>query len=178
MAKVYWHYVEVVERLVRFGFRVEALGVTIPGVSPPSEQLDVVQETFAKAFTEKARVAYNGISTYRPYLLRISKNLLIDRGRKRQRDIPSDIDHLSLDNAESEETLDNDPEWQRLSIASRDFIAQLSTADREFVALRFEREMSQAAVAEKFGWTRRRVRTTEENVRKRLLVFLAQKGLQ
>jgi len=43
---------------------------------------DVVQEVFVRALSEKARTSYDGLRPYRPYLLRIAKNLMIDRARR------------------------------------------------------------------------------------------------
>ena len=49
---------------------------------PEEQALDLVQEVFLRAFDERARLGYDGLRPYRPYLLRIAKNLRIDTARR------------------------------------------------------------------------------------------------
>src|SRR5262249_11634628 len=92
----YWAYLSLVERIVRHGFRrtgaAEAAGV------PTSEIADAVQEVFARAFREKARLAYDGIREYGPFLTTIARNVVADWGRRRGHsvvEIPIDPDELA-----------------------------------------------------------------------------------
>ncbi len=66
LTRVYWHYVDTVARLVRFGFFVGDDKQRVPGISEAAAQTDALQEIFARAFSEKARIAYDGLQPYGP----------------------------------------------------------------------------------------------------------------
>jgi RNA polymerase sigma factor (sigma-70 family) len=176
LVRVFEHYVDDVATLARRGFTIESSGhVVVHGVGR-DEQRELVQDTFAKAFADKARVAYDGLSPYRPYLLRITKNLMIDRhraGQKQARTTPLD----ALDAAELAAEPPPDIEWQRLAAATREYVATLDREHRELVRLRFEEGGSQDAVAGALACTRRRVRTLEGEVQDGLRAWLKTRGL-
>jgi len=83
---VYNHYVDDVFKLVRYGF---LLGGSPPsrvsGIQELEAQSDIVQEVFTRAFSPSARLSYDGLRPYRPFLLRIAKNLRVDQVRKEGR---------------------------------------------------------------------------------------------
>jgi len=177
LATVYRAYVDDVYNLVRRGFSMEKRGVTVPGVSQPERQRDLVQDVFLRAFSERARLAYDGLSPYRPYLLRIAKNLIIDEGRRLERLV------LTADPIDEAEVLpgpewspEEEAHWSPLRAAARSFCEGLAPDLQRFVKLRFEEEASQAQVAKAMGVTRRRVRTWEETIRKELLRHLRRLG--
>ena len=58
MEAVYWAYAPRVELWVRRGFRIK-YGVRVPGVRSDDLE-DLVQEIFAKAFSDKARLSFDG----------------------------------------------------------------------------------------------------------------------
>jgi RNA polymerase sigma factor (sigma-70 family) len=173
LAEVYYRYVDEVATLARRGFTIESSGhVYVRGVSGDAER-EIVQETFARAFAEKARTAYNGIDPYRPYLMRIAKNLLIDRFRAAAKQ-PVELD----DNAEiqlGEEPVDLD--WEQRRAATVEYLATLDPETRQVVRLRFEDELSQDDVAAQLGCSRRRVRTLEAKAQKDLRKWLDKRGL-
>ena len=158
----------------------------MPGVGRDGEY-ELVQDTFAKAFAEKARLAYDGVNRYRPYLLRITKNLMIDRYRAQQRDAHrveldgegvGDIDAILAKNLELLPSEDApDLHWKNLLAAANEYVATLDDECRQFVALRFEEEQSQDEVAAQMKCSRRRVRTLEERVQTGLRKWLQQRGL-
>lgn len=187
LATVYHRYVDEVATLARRGFTIESSGhVYVRGADRDGER-ELVQETFAKAFAEKARAAYDGLQPYRPYLLRITKNLMIDRFRADQRTVRSieldamgvgDIEAILATNADfpqQEET--PDLHWKTLLAAANQFVATLDAESRRLVMLRFEEELSQDDVATRMGCTRRRVRTVEDRVQQSLRKWLQQRGL-
>ncbi len=182
LTRVYTEYVDDVARIVRHGFIVE--NGRVRGEVAAADQRDVVQEVFMRAFAEKARLAYDGLNPYRPYLLRICKNLMIDRARARSRIVPLEeqdrlgrpIDEwLADDKLPDEENLDLDPEWRALVALTSEFCKTLDAEAREFVRLRYELQGSQYDVADAMKITRRRVRTLEERVEKGLKKALASK---
>jgi RNA polymerase sigma factor (sigma-70 family) len=177
LAAVFEHYVDEVATLARRGFTIESSGhVYVRGTNRDDEH-ELVQETFAKAFAEKARLAYDGLSPYRPYLLRITKNLMIDRYRAEHKDartIGVDIGELDALQPAAEEP--PDLHWQKLAAATAEYVATLGPEQQNLVRLRFDEGTSQERVAEALGWTRRKVRTLETEVQKGLRSWLKQRG--
>jgi RNA polymerase sigma factor (sigma-70 family) len=185
LAAVYAHYVDEVATLARRGFTIESSGHAYVRGADRDGEYELVQDTFAKAFAEKARLAYDGVQPYRPYLLRITKNLMIDRYRAQQKDARSvavdgagDIDELLASNAALPQTEEPvELHWTTLRAATNDYLATLDAEQRRFVALRFEDELSQDEVAARMSCTRRRVRTLERDVQARLRTWLKSRGL-
>ena len=183
LAQVYFHFVDDVAALVWHGFGITAKGLHIPGERDPDRQADVIQEVFARAFSASARQAYDGVRPYRPYLLRIAKNLLVDRLRggaaaMQQRGAPIDIERVIDENAPLGSGQRDDELYdQELSARAREYVATLAEEMRTLVTLRFELDLSQVDVAERMGKTRRRVRTLEGRVLRGLRTFLRQRGI-
>ncbi|MEO6775037.1 MAG: RNA polymerase sigma factor [Kofleriaceae bacterium] len=177
LAAVFEHYVDEVATLARRGFTIESSGhVYVRGATRDGEY-ELVQETFAKAFAGKARIAYDGLSPYRPYLLRITKNLMIDRYRAEQKEARTfERDALDLDAFQPAAEAPPDLHWQQLSTATAEYVATLGPEPRELVRLRFEEGTSQERVAEALGWTRRKVRTLERDLQQGLRSWLKQRG--
>ncbi|CAN5167377.1 hypothetical protein BH11MYX1_BH11MYX1_35220 [soil metagenome] len=178
LAAVFERYVDEVATLARRGFTIESSGhVYVRGATRDGEY-ELVQETFAKAFAEKARVAYDGLSPYRPYLLRITKNLMIDRYRAEQKAGRTiSLDQLDLDALQPAAEEPPDPDWVKLSAATAEYVATLAPLEREFVKLRFDEGASQDRVAEALACTRRKVRTLERDIQRGLRSWLKQRGL-
>lgn len=176
LATVYAQSVKAVANLVRLGFTITSSRVTAPGVRDEARARDLVQEVFVRAFSERARLAYDGVSPFRPWLMRIAKNLMIDEARRAGRvelpgEVSADDAHEVLPVSAEDELLQ-----QRLREATRSYCATLDAEARRFVQLRFEEERSQAEVAEAMHVTRRRVRTLEDMVRDGLRKHLAARG--
>jgi RNA polymerase sigma factor (sigma-70 family) len=184
LERVYRHYVRDVMTLLRSGFTAGD-GSRIPPLHESADVLDALQEAFARAFAEKARLSYDGLRPYRPFLLQIAKNLRIDqlRANRTQRasndaredgaEELADPASASLSSASSQERR----EWQQLETATREFLAGVDEGTRGFVARRFEAGHSQAEVAEMMGISRKLVRTLEDRVQADLRRFLQQRGL-
>jgi RNA polymerase sigma-70 factor (ECF subfamily) len=164
---VYWHYVDDVERLARLKFSIGAADALS----------DIIQETFLRAFSPGARQTYDGLRPYRPYLLRIARNLLMDRtravGRAPVDPIDAELETLA-DPGDAPETLLAERE---LVEATRTWVEQLPGEQQTFVRLRFEQGLSQDDVAVTMGVTRRRVRTLEKRVRALLCDHLRSAGM-
>lgn len=174
LARVYHALVDDVFKLVALGF-VTANG-TIRGEREPDEQRAIIQEVFVKAFGQRARLGYDGVRPFRPYLLTIARNVMIDRARARSNDQgrASDVDVDAIIAADSPLPRDVEESAEQLRLRAR-AAAYLETLDadlQKFVALRFDQERSQEDVAAQLGITRRRVRTLEARVIKGLRRFL------
>ena len=178
LAQVFEHYVDEVATLARRGFTIESSGNAYVRGTGRDDESELVQETFAKAFAEKARLAYDGLSPYRPYLLRITKNLMIDRYRAEQKHGRTvALDAHELDALEAAAEPPPDLHWQKLAAATAEYCATLDPQHQYLVRLRFEEGLSQDRVAEALGWTRRKVRTLEADVQQGLRRWLKQRGL-
>jgi len=184
---VYRHYFSDVSRILRLGFVTGAEARTrIPALRDDAALRDAVQEVFTRALQERARLSYDGLRPYRPFLLQITRNLRVDQLRSAGRERPLsslgpddsdlDIDGVIARNLAVSGPAETDPqrerEWQRLRSQTEAYVATLDEESRHFIGLRFEQERSQADVAQAMGVTRRHVRTLEERVQIGLRRFL------
>ncbi len=177
LKEVYEAYVNDVATLARRGFTMESQGHVYVAGADADGEAELVQESFAKAFGEKARLSFDGLRPYRPFLLRITKNLMIDRYRARKKARAredgsgiGDIDALLEANADFAiaEDREEDLHWKKLEATTKDFLAALSGESQDVIRLRFAEELSQDAVADQLQCSRRRVRTIENRVQKQL----------
>ena len=137
--------------------------------------MDYAHEIFLRAFRKPARMRYDGLRPYGPYLSRIARNYRIDQLRRQEREVLTDVPPEAASGGEEE--IAEAQHWNTLATATRGFVATLDEESRRFVTLRFENERSQAEVAEEMGVTRRRVRTLEGRVMKGLRRYLVREGL-
>jgi RNA polymerase sigma-70 factor (ECF subfamily) len=174
LSELFHFYVDEVAALVRHGFRAGA--ALVPGAADIEN--DLVQEVFIRAFAESARRAFNPLLPYKPYLLRIARNLLIDEARRRGRWQTTEVKTEELEQAQPlPESAEDELSWRTLRDATIEFCRSLSGEQREFVRLRFESGLSQRDVAESMHVTRRRVRTLEDATTAALKAWLAARGL-
>lgn len=179
VAKVYWEYVRKVERLLSVGFEIRNRGIRVSGVCRNPEDLaDLVQEVFVRAFSEKGRLAYDGMRDYGPYLYAIARNVLVDWARMHGREIPSP--RLELEAALETTPSDEDTvPWAAPATISvvEAYLANLSQDLREVHRLRHELGLSQEQAAEKLGVGRQTLRTLERNLRNGLATALDAAGI-
>ena len=182
LEKVYRHYLRDIEQLVRFGFSIGGKA-QFKGVTSIIDRQDLIQEVFIHAFREQGRAAYDASRPYRPYLLRVARNVVIDRLRRPTKELltddgPSalfDLEMLIERNApvpDAEASLD----WKRKSDATAAYYKSASAQEQRFIELRFVQGMSQDKVAESMGVTRRKVRSLEEKSLKGLKRALSKAG--
>lgn len=177
LSRVYFHYVDAVAMLARCGFVIDE-GRRVPGAESADVERELIQESFARAFSPKGRQGYDGLRPYRPYLLRITKNLLIDRLRRRRPELS--FDDPGAERLLEEAPLGSPPEaspeealhFGTLAQAARVFLGEASPELRELVRLRFEDDLSQEDTAAKLGISRRKVRTLEEKAQQGLKKYL------
>ena len=183
LSRVYRFYVNDIELQLR---RWSASAGGISGLrNDYSLQQDVLQEIFIKAFSPNVRAAYDGIRPYRPYLVTIARSVLVDHLRKKSREIV-----LPFDTEEDERAVSRDMEtdsseadqeqslhWQACLQASNAYVAALDETAREFVTLRFRKEMPQLEVAAALGISRWKVRSLEKRVQRGLEKYLSRMNL-
>ena len=169
LARVYWHYVERVERALRRGFL--AGDVRVPGLTDDDAVAELIQETFARAFSPAARERFDGIRRYEPYLLRIARNLMVDRARLNHRVKPSDD---LEDCPELADEIEEDLSRRAEADAAKAYLRTLNEESQHFVELRYQEDLSQEEIASRMKITRRRVRTLEGRIRRGLEAHLNQ----
>lgn len=154
---VYWAYVGVVSRVLMRAAR------HLTGAEPA----DLVQDTFMRAFTEPARLGYDGIRPYQPYLLTTARNLVVDRARRQGREPWAELDAELEPAAEPPDPDDPlvDPALARVVDA---YVAGLTGPLAAVYQARYIRDRSQVEAAAELGLTRQKVRTLEDKLRKGL----------
>ncbi len=177
LTTVYFHYVDDIAAIIRHGFSIPARGAHVRGVIDEQTQRDLVQEVFARAFSPRARDAYDGIRPYRAYLRRIAKNLLIDRARVAGHTVSLDDEDEVASEPEPAETELEGAEWRAQRHETVAYVSSLAPELQRLVKLRFEDEMSQEQTAAALGISRRRVRTLEARIQRGLRKALRRAGL-
>lgn len=183
LAEVYDAYALPVARAAANGFVGQGRTgrYRIAGVTSPFELDDVVQETFLRAFTPRAREAYDGVQPFLRYLTAIARNLLIDRGRKTRRrgeelapsGVLEDEQHAATSPAPDPEAELVAAQLRRLYAA---FLASLTPADRSLWQLRVEQEEPRRSIEVALGLSPMQVRTREARLRAELLRRLEHAG--
>jgi RNA polymerase sigma-70 factor (ECF subfamily) len=163
LERVYRTYVDRVEALVRHGFVLAQRGVRISGVGV-ADLADLIQEVFARAFSERARLGFDGVREYGPYVATIARNVLIDWARKHKREI------VMPELAELEAPDDGEPEPidpAVLAVVER-YLAALPPELRGLYEQRYVLNLSQEEAARNLGLKRQQLRTREKKLRKGL----------
>lgn len=176
LGTVYWEYVRKIERLLRQGFTVRN-GVStrrfIGASVRPHDLADLVQEVFLRAFSEKARRAYDSHRDYGPYLYAIARNVFVDWARKQGREIPASLVALEAVVETAEATEDVAPWATPATMRLVDaYLATLPENLRQVHELRYEQGLSQEKAADTMGVGRQTLRTLEVRLREGLALAL------
>jgi RNA polymerase sigma-70 factor (ECF subfamily) len=174
--EVYWAYVGDVEQLIRRGFALTR-GVEIRGVGASSQLADLVQDVFVKAFSPSARTAYDGLRNYRPYLLTIARNVLIDWARRSNREIS--VDDSELEAMLAQEAPDEPPQQdiQMMNVVE-EYVSTLPPVARDVYRERYVHCRSQNEAAETLSLSRQQIRTWEARLRKGVVRALMRAGVE
>jgi RNA polymerase sigma factor (sigma-70 family) len=184
---VYRFYFDDVYRLAQHGFSTRD-GLRAARIEPEADRLDFVQDVFVKAFAPDARISYDGLRPYRPFLLRIARNLRVDIARRSGREPSARTlavsDYLDLDEliergsaVPAPSSAESQLHWQTLVEQTSSIVSGLEPDVRQVAQLRFAEELSQLEVASRLGTTRRRVRTLEGRLLQGVRRGLARAGL-
>lgn len=175
LSKVYDHYAPEVATLIRRGFATKNPSSTrVPGISEPQDQCDLLQDTFIRAFSEKARQRYQGTSPFRCYLFAIAKNLMIDDLRRTnvRREVAGDVGDIDVIIHRNAPFVPEDPadglHWRKQRQVTIGFMGALDPEQRRISELRFDEGWTQEETAKQLGVSRRRVRTLEAGLLKGL----------
>lgn len=159
---VYRYYVRPVDTY----FRALARFAGTPELAQPSAAADLLQEVFIRAFSEKARLAYDGVREFSPYLNTIVRNCFFEMLRKRRREVliaPEDLP-LSVEHTPSmDDTYD-----PKIMAVLEAYLKGLPPLLLGVYRQRFELGLSQEAACEALDVSRRTLRTSEEHLRRGL----------
>jgi RNA polymerase sigma-70 factor (ECF subfamily) len=170
------HYGPQVSRWIGGGFTFKTSDGArrFDGFKSAVEVHDAVHDVFRAAFEERARLGYSGLAPFEGYLFIIAKNVVLRRLRIQDRSRP-----LEEGQAEALPSAEASPEERVMReeqvLVVRAFLATLPEEDRRFVELRFSEQLPQNTVGDRLGWSRKRVRIKEDDVRERLVRFLKQR---
>ncbi len=192
---VYRHYVKGVSHFVQkgFSFRSAEKYLFFKGFRNAFDLHNTVQEVFRRAFEEKARLSYNGVSSYANWILAIARNLIINQFRNKE--IPFS-QFEERDRQESGNTWENQLtdeysgilhgttgdhqdvalEKAQLKDLIERFMTELGEEDRELVKYRYSEGLGQEETAKAMSSTRMKVRTQEARIRRRLIAYLRHTG--
>ncbi len=181
--RLYSVYVnDIVEFLKRgFTFDAGASRLHFHGFKEPWHLENAVQEVFIKAFSEAARMSYDGIRPYRNFLFRIAKNTVIDDFRQKKSDALN-VDELSpVDDHESrlpDETVnpEQDLEDKQLRAKVEAYIDELDKETRSLFEVRFVQGESVEDSARMLGISEYRVKRDEKRIKKQFFQRLKEEG--
>lgn len=178
LTTVFRAYVDDVTRTLRAGVVVQVDGqrVRVGQHLPEHEVEALIQETFLRAFSDKARAAYDGLRPYGAYLGTIARNLVVDAERKRRRspvDAVGDIEALAADDSVDPATQLEEDEASKVLLGIK---GSLGEPERTIFRLRFEEQQSCRAIADTLGTTEIVVRRRETQLRARILDELRAAG--
>lgn len=189
--EVYSHYVRDVARFLTRGFTFSSAGkqCSFRGFRGGYEIEAALQEVFRRAFEERARLAYNGIDPYRPYLLRIARNTVINDLKAKQpilfrfrsgRPVIIESSESDVYDADRQPTLQPSAQAQlearEVAILVEGFKSSLDPRSRAVFSHRFEAGLSADEAGKQAGLTRSQVRTTETKLRKQFLEHMQTAG--
>ncbi|HEY1097890.1 MAG TPA: RNA polymerase sigma factor [Myxococcota bacterium] len=180
LSRVYRLYVDDVAAGLRRGVRVRVDGQIVRvGQHPTDSDLEVlVQDTFVRAFSPKARDAFDGLRPFGAWLSIIARNVAIDRARaERQRRVIvplDDVDAFLADDADVDAT--TALEAAELDTLVTTTVAALPERERELYRLRFVEGQQQKEVATALGLSVITIRRLDARVRATLLRALQAAG--
>ncbi len=174
MEAVYRHYAPPLSKRVASGLSGGGGRVR---VSSPFEVGAVVQEVFTRAFSERARLAYDGLSPYAAYLSTIARNYLLNELRVREEPAPpEELASAVGDGGEKAQSPHEHAEASELLRLTQDFVRGRPEREQAIYQARFEQGLTQDAAAKALGLTRIQVRRAEANLRASLFTHLKAKG--
>jgi RNA polymerase sigma factor (sigma-70 family) len=120
---------------------------------------DVVQETFIRAFGERARASFDGCRPFLPFLVGIGIRVLADAVRADRRAQAPALD-------QSTESLEGtDVDWDVLAVRRvRAYVACLPPELLSVYRERFENDGSQRGAAKRLGLSHQQIRTLERRL--------------
>ncbi len=199
MREVFLHYMPALTRQLRRGFsfrtnsKTTGRTVRFEGYSDTFQLEDALQEIFRRAFSEKARLSYDGLRPYAAWLNTIAKNVVINDFQSKRKYLENFAFDAEIEaHAESEWSAADDALPDMASPASGNPERDLETAElRGLVAayrktlnerenavfeLRFVESLAHPEIEKRSGISPSKIKTTEAKMRVGLARFLKSRG--
>ncbi len=181
MELVFRHYAPQLSALVARGLSTRSGRIR---ASSPFAVGAVVQEAFSRAFTEKARGAYDGASDYLLYLAAIARNELLNQRRGREDLTERDALEAQLGASPNAGAAvgaapaspEQAAEERELHGLVSNFLAARDSRERDVYRARFEQHLTQEDAAAVLSLTRIQVRRFEAKLRRDLFAHLRASG--
>lgn len=195
LAAVYDEYAPAVAAFLARGFTFSSRGriLRFCGYQQPFDLENALHETMARAFAERARLAYDGLTPFKSYLLAIARNFVISELRRREvamsqlvrvqegeavdahEEIPDGADG-AVAAATPERSAETEYLHRELRQLYEGFVAQLDAQERVFFVARFEEQLTQVEAGQRAGLSHMQARTREKKLRKHFLKYMHSHG--
>lgn len=190
LARVYREYAPGIAAFLARGFTFESKGrkLQFRGYHQPFDLDNALQETFVRALSERARLAYDGLNPYRSYLTTIARNWVLTEMRHREvamsqlisecegdrEDPESRFDRTARDGAppDAEQLLLN----RELATIYRAFLENLEEPGKGYFIARFEEQATQLEAGKTRDLSHMQARTLEKKLRRRFLAYMQAHG--
>jgi RNA polymerase sigma-70 factor (ECF subfamily) len=177
LARVFDTYAADVARTIRAGVVVKTPdGPLRVGAGLAEADVEaLVQETFVKALSPQARMAYDGIRPFGAWLGTIARHVLIDHGRQRlgQRFADVPLDELADAGPSQEDVVAN----RELKGLLARFLAAIDELDRRVFTLRYVESRSRRDASEILGLSEMQVRRRDVRLKRDLVIYLHDHGV-
>lgn len=182
---IYLHYAHEIHTLLRNGFLFKSGEKTyrFRGYRNLLDAQDKVQEIFEKAFSESARLSYDGLRPFSAYVATIARNMAVYEFRKKDAlfeavDAAADLAGLADGDGLSERqpTADENLEMKELLRLVEEFAAGLPPDRKRVYEERCREGKTLAETAAAAGLTMHKVRKQEKAIRKGFLKYMKARG--
>ncbi|MEO1233855.1 MAG: sigma-70 family RNA polymerase sigma factor [Myxococcota bacterium] len=193
LTRVYRAFAPEIAKLLTGGFSFSSGGrdCRFHGARTTFELEDRLQEVFARAFSERARLGYDGLGPYGAYLRAIARRVVIDDFRRKERAMvsfswepperaaegaaerPSDpLLGLFAPSADPEQ----DALRREMAEVVTEVVSELGAREQRVYRLRFVAERDHAFISAETGLSPSKIKTSEERIRKAFFSALRRRG--
>lgn len=193
LERIYRAYAPDVAKVLRHGFSFNSGGraCRFHGARSEFDLEDRLHDVFARAFGERARTNYDGLTPFTAYIRTIAKNLVIDDFRKKERvlveysvelpepderDAPAGASEPLLGHVETTGRPEHDRGQAEVVELVGQFKRGLKDRERDVYELRFEQELEHDEISRATGLSSSKIKTSEQRIRTRFFRFMHQHG--
>lgn len=193
LERIYRAYAPEVAKVLRHGFTFQSGGraCRFNGIRSEFDLEDRLQEVFARAFGERARLGYDGLTPFSAYVRTIAKNLVIDDFRRKERvlveytvEVPERPDDTPavgtqdplLGQVEPTGRPELDQSHSEVASLVGRFKQGLDARERHVYELRFEQELEHDQIAAKTGLSASKIKTSEQRIRTSFFRYMQKHG--
>jgi RNA polymerase sigma-70 factor (ECF subfamily) len=194
LAEVYKAHAPAIAAFLSRGFSFSSKGRTLRfnGFHQPFDLDNALQETFLRAFSDRARLAYDGLTPYQSYLTAIARNFVLSDFRRREvamsqvvRSTEGGEKNPEVEDLPGAHAASSGPAMpngetaflkQELMGLYQSFQQELSSKHLKYFRARFEQRLTQVEAGRKAGLSHMQARTLEKKLRKRFLKFMQVRG--